>query len=131
MRDERGGVTVFVVIWTTALLFFAGLVIDGGHILAARRLADNEAEAAARAGAQAIRTETLRRDGTVTVDPRRASRLAMEYLDGTGHDGTVATVGDTVRVEVTFTKQLAILGLGGLASVTIRGRGEAQGVPGP
>lgn len=130
MRDERGGVTVFTVVFTTTLLVFAGLVIDGGHLLAARRLAINEAEAAARAGAQAIRTDMLRADGPVTVDPEGARRRALQYLAGTGHDGTVEAVGDTVRVEVTFTKPLSILGLAGIGQVTVRGTGEAQGVAG-
>jgi Flp pilus assembly protein TadG len=128
--DERGGVTVFTVIFTTTLLLFAGLVIDGGHLLAARRLAINEAEAAARAGAQAIRTDMLRADGQVSVDPDGARRRALEYLAGTGHDGTVEAAGDTVRVEVTFTKPLSILGLAGLGHVTVRGTGEAQGLAG-
>ena len=130
IKDERGGVTVFVVGFTTTLLLFAGLVIDGGHLLAARRLAINEAEAAARAGAQAIRTDSLRTDGPITVDPNRARRRALEYLAGTGHDGTVEAVGDTVRVAVTFTKPLSILGLAGVGQVTVRGTGEAQGVAG-
>ncbi len=130
ISDERGGVTVFVVIFTTTLLLFAGLVIDGGHLLAARRLAINEAEAAARAGAQAIRTDSLRSDGPVTVDPDAARRRAMEYLAGTGHDATVETADDTVRVEVSFTQPLAILGLAGLGHMTVRGTGEAQGVTG-
>jgi Flp pilus assembly protein TadG len=129
-RDERGGVTVFVVIFTTTLLLFAGLVIDGGHLLAARRLAINEAEAAARAGAQAIRTESLRSDGPVVVDPDGARRRALEYLAGTGHHATVESKDDTVQVEVSFTQPLAILGLAGLGQVTVRGTGDAQGVTG-
>src|SRR3546814_5744105 len=46
--NERGSVTAFVVIMTSALLAMAGLVIDGGYALAAHRRAFNEAEAAAR-----------------------------------------------------------------------------------
>src|SRR3546814_2863091 len=58
--NERGSVTAFVVIMTSALLAMAGLVIDGGYALAAHRRAFNEAEAAARAGAQAVDLDTLR-----------------------------------------------------------------------
>ncbi|MGH3369189.1 MAG: pilus assembly protein TadG-related protein [Nocardioidaceae bacterium] len=129
-QDERGAVTAFVVVFTTTLLLVAGLVIDGGFVLAARRTAINEAEAAARAGAQAVRTDVLRADGPVTIDPAGARHRALEYLAGTGHDGTVDVVGDTVRVEVSFTKPLTILGLAGLGRVTVRGTGEAQGVMG-
>ena len=49
-RDEEGTVTVFVVGFMLALLLVAGLVIDGGNVLAARREAANVAESAARAG---------------------------------------------------------------------------------
>lgn len=129
-RDERGAVTVFVVVFTTTLLVVAGLVIDGGYVLAARRAAINEAEAAARAGAQAIRTDVLRADGPVTIDPTGAQRNALAYLADSGHEATVQVFGDTVRVEVSFSKPLAILGLAGLGRVTVRGTGEAQGVRG-
>ena len=130
MQGERGAVTVFVVVFTTTLLLVAGLVIDGGSVLAARREAINEAEAAARAGAQAIRTDVLRADGPVTLDPTRAQREALAYLGDSGHEATVQVFGDTVRVEVSFSKPLAILGLAGLGHVTVRGTGEAQGVRG-
>ena len=130
-QNERGAVTVFVVVFTTTLLLVAGLVIDGGYTLAARRQAINEAEAAARAGAQAVRTDVLRADGPVTINPTEAQRKALAYLAGSGHDGTVEVFGDTVRVKVSFSKPLAILGLAGLGHVTVRGTGEAEGVRGP
>jgi hypothetical protein len=129
-HDERGAVTAFVVVFTTTMLLVAGLVIDGGYLLAARREAINEAEAAARAGAQAVRTDVLRAGGPVTIDPALARRKVLDYLAASGHEGTVDVSGDTVRVEVSFSKPLAILGLAGLNQVTIRGTGEAQGVRG-
>ena len=46
--------TAFVVTLAAALILLAGLVLDGGLVLAAKRRAINEAEAAARAGAQQI-----------------------------------------------------------------------------
>ena len=51
-RDESGSVLVFVVGVFLALIVTAGLVFDGGTILAAHREADAEAEGAARAAAQ-------------------------------------------------------------------------------
>jgi hypothetical protein len=128
--NERGAVTAFVVVFTTTLLVVAGLVIDGGFLLAARREAINQAEAAARAGAQAVRTDVLRADGPVTVDPVEARRRVLDYLAGSGHEATVDVAGDTVRVEVSFSKPLTVLGLAGLGRMTIRGSGEAQGVRG-
>ena len=130
IRDERGAVTAFVVVFTTTLLLVAGLVIDGGYVLAARRAAINEAEAAARAGAQAVRTDVLRADGPVTIDPTEARRRVLSYLASSGHAATVDVSSDTVHVEVSFSKPLAILGLAGLGQITVRGDGEARGVRG-
>lgn len=127
-KDERGSVTVFVVVFTMTLILVGGLATDGGMLLAARRAAINEAEAAARDGAQAVRTDHLRLDGTVSIDPLEARRRVDAYLARSGHEGTADIIGDTVRVEVRFTKPLAILGLAGLAPITVRGTGEAQGV---
>jgi hypothetical protein len=39
-RDERGVVTAFVIVLTTALILVAGLVLDGGYTLAARKGGD-------------------------------------------------------------------------------------------
>src|SRR3546814_19242956 len=61
--NERGSVTAFVVIMTSALLAMAGMVIDGGYGLAAQRGAFTEAEAAARAGAQAVALHPLSAPG--------------------------------------------------------------------
>ena len=130
IRDERGAVTAFVVVFTTTLLLVAGLVIDGGYVLAARRAAINEAEAAARAGAQAVRTDVLRADGPVTIDPTEARGRVLSYLASSGHTATVDVSSDTVHVEVSFSKPLAILGLAGLGQITVRGDGEARGVRG-
>ena len=127
-NDEQGSVTVFVVVFTTTLILVGGLATDGGMLLAARRAAINEAESAARDGAQALRTDRLRLDGTVSIDPLEARRRIDTYLARSGHEATVEVTGDTVRVEVSFTKPLAVLGLAGLAPITVRGTGEAQGV---
>src|SRR6266508_782836 len=92
-RGARGQVTAFVVIIVLALWLFAGLVIDGGLTLAAKRRAINEAEAAARAGAQAIAIGTFRTSGQVMLDPVGARVAARAYLAATGHPGTVHVTG--------------------------------------
>ena len=130
MRDERGAVTAFVATFTVALLAMAGLVSDGGLVLAARRQAINEAEAAARAGAQAIDLGALRSGEPVRLDPERARNLALDHLEGTGHLGTVSVAGDVVRVRVRFERRPAILGAFGLGPVTVTGEGEARAVRG-
>jgi uncharacterized membrane protein len=129
-RDERGTVSAFVVSFTIALLAVAGLVVDGGYTLATRRQAFNEANAAARAGAQAIDEVALRADGTVRLVEVRARTLALDHLSAAGLDGTVNVVGDTVTVHVTTTQDLALLGIIGIGPFAIEAEGSARAVEG-
>ena len=133
-RDEEGMVTAFVVIFTFALLLLAGLVIDGGLTLASRVQAIDEAQAAARAGAQAIDIPLFRSTGEVVLDAAQANQDAESYLAATGHTGTVQVNGDEVDVTVSITQPMQILGIGGIGSLTVTGRGSAtaeHGVTGP
>jgi hypothetical protein len=131
---ENGTVTAFVVVFTFALVLMAGLVIDGGLTLAARVQAIDEAQAAARAGAQAINVPLFRSTGQVVLDPAEARQSAESYLAATGHRGTVAVDGQAVDVSVSITQPMQILGIGGLGSLTVTGHGSAvaeHGVTGP
>lgn len=130
LREERGTVTAFVVSFTVAMLAVAGLVVDGGYTLATRRQAFNEANAAARAGAQAIDEGALRSSGAVRLQEGRARSLAMDHLTAAGLDGTVEVVGDTVTVHVTTTQTLALLGIIGIGPFTIEAQGSARAVKG-
>ena len=131
-NDERGTVTATVVIFTVALLAVVGLVYDGGQVLAARRRAFNHAEAAARAGAQALDLDMVRATGgDVMVDVAGARRRALAHLAAAGHSmASVSVDGDLVRVEVVVEQPTAILGAIGIGSVTVEGAGEARAVPG-
>ncbi|MHB1927996.1 MAG: hypothetical protein ACYCUG_00925 [Acidimicrobiales bacterium] len=118
-------VTAFVVIFTLALLLLAGLVIDGGLTLAARVRAIDEAQAAARAGAQAINVPLFRATGQVTLNPDQAEAAARAYLTATGNPGTITVDGDQVAVAVTITQPMQILGLAGVGHLTVTGHGSA------
>lgn len=130
LSGESGQVTAFLVTFIMALLFVAGLVIDGGYLLAAKRQAIDTAEQAARAGAQGLALEDLRATGRQTLDPRRATLAARAYLASTGHDGTVTVNGDRVAVTVTIPRRLVILGIAGFGEVTVTGQAEARNVRG-
>ncbi|MGH9089950.1 MAG: hypothetical protein ACRDZR_00995 [Acidimicrobiales bacterium] len=126
--------TAFVVVLTLALLLMAGLVLDGGLTLAARVQAIDEAQAAARAGAQAIDLAQFRSTGQVVLDPAQADQAAESYLATTGHRGTVAVHGDEVEVTVSITQPMQILGLVHISSMTVTGSASAvaeHGVEGP
>lgn len=130
MRSEHGSVTAFVTVFAVALLGVAGLVFDGGLMLAAHRRAFDEAEAAARAGAQALDVDALRAGAGVQLDPLEAERLAGEYLTSIGREGTVEVNGDTVLVRTAFRQDLTILGAFGFGSRTVEGEGVARAVRG-
>jgi hypothetical protein len=125
-RRDAGTVTAFVVCFTLALIAVAGLVIDGGSVLAARQEAFEQADAAARAGAQAVDIGALRRGDPVTLNPSVARRLAEKQLSTAGATGSVEVLGDTITVTVTRVQGLSILGAFGVSPMTVRASGSAQ-----
>ena len=129
-RSEEGTVTVLVVGLTLALLLVAGLVYDGGAVLAARRQANDLADNAARAAAQAVDVDVLRADASVALDPLAAEAAAEEYLAATGHDGEVMVTADRVAVTVAVTARMTLLQLAGVGDRTVTATGEARLVRG-
>lgn len=129
-RDERGQVSAFVAGVMLALFVMAGLVIDGGYAMAARRRAIDEANGAARAGAQAIALAEYRAGGAYRLDPGAAVAAVGAYLAPTGHDATVSVAGERVQVRVTISQPMALLRLVGIGELTVSGRGEARNVRG-
>lgn len=124
-RGEDGQVTAFVVIFLAALFAFAGLVLDGGLTLAARLHAIDEAQAAARAGAQALDTSAYRATATVVLDPAAALTAADGYLRAAGATGQVTVAGDQVRVTVHATQRMQLLDLVGIDQLQVTGTGTA------
>ena len=129
--EEAGMVTAFVVIFTLALLVMAGLVLDGGLALAAKVQAIDAAQAAARAGAQAIDIPTYRATGQITLDPGQAVADAQAFLAAAGERGTVTVAGETVDVTVTITQPTQILSVVGVDQLTVTGAGSATAQQGP
>jgi Putative Flp pilus-assembly TadE/G-like len=127
--DERGSVSVFVVGVLLALIVTAGLVFDGGSILAAHREADGEAEGAARAAAQEISGHALH-TGTLGIDPATAQTAADSYLAPYHHAGVVVVNGDTVTVTVIFSVPMQVLSIVGVGSKTVIGTGTASAFKG-
>ncbi len=122
LRDpESGTVTAFVVVFMLALLVMAGLVLDGGLALSAKVQAIDDAQAAARAGAQAIDVPLYRATGEITLDPTLASADAEAFLARAGRTGTVSVAGDEVTVTVTITQSTRILSVVGVEHFTETG----------
>jgi Flp pilus assembly protein TadG len=127
---EDGSITLFAVVIVAGLLIALGLVVDGGRQLAAQRQADAVADQAARAGAQALDRTLLRTTGTARLDEAAAAAAARRFLAESGADGAVDVTATTVTVRVTATHPTEVLGLIGLARMTVHATGTATLTPG-
>ncbi|MDP9386965.1 MAG: pilus assembly protein TadG-related protein [Actinomycetota bacterium] len=127
--DEAGVVTVFVVALMAVLVALAGLVVDGGMLLDARRRAVNEAEAAARAGAQVLTPEAVRTGGN-DVAVAGAESAVRRYVAANGHDARVAVAADAVEVTVWFPQPLLILAAFGVESPVVHGTARVEAIRG-
>lgn len=124
---ERGNATIIVVWLIVPLLAVAGLVIDGGYALGAKRAAMGEAEAAARIGADALDRGALRA-GDVEVRSGQATMAAQAYLSSVGASGTVSVAGGEVTVTVTKRQKTAILSAVGVTKIPVSSTARAVSI---
>jgi len=129
-HGDGGQVTAFIVVFAAAVVLFAGLVLDGGLALSAKVRAIDEAQEAARAGAQALDLAAYRHNGTVQLVPAQARALAQRYLLSTRDAGTVTLTGDTVTMTITAYQHTQLLRVVGLHTLTVTGIGSAHPVRG-
>ncbi|MFG2794166.1 TadE/TadG family type IV pilus assembly protein [Streptomyces sp. NPDC048419] len=127
LRDDRGGVTVFVAVCVIALIGIIGLAVDGGSKMRATERADYIAGEAARAGGQAIDPADAISGRAVTVNPQDAQAAAQTYLRSVGATGTVSVSGDgkTLTVVVSSTYDTKFLSAVGIGSLPVTGHGTA------
>jgi uncharacterized membrane protein len=125
-------VVVWVVVMMPMFLAIAGLMIDAGQILDARREAQNLADGAARAGAMKLDLQQLHVHDVIQLDSAAAKQAATDYLSanerGRGWQPaiippptTTITVTVTRSVPTTF---LRILKIDTLATVSATGRAQ-------
>ncbi len=107
--SERGSITAFVAVVASALVLVAGMAYDGGQVIVAHNAARNDAERAARAGAQQIDLDHLRATNEPRLDPAAAEAAALEYLERAGASGTATASGTSITVTVTRTQPMRIL----------------------
>lgn len=132
-RDDRGAASVLVLGLIVALMVVAGLVVDGGRAVNARAEIMDDAEQAARAGANEIDMASLRSGGAVRVDPVRAQEAARAYLTARGYDGARITVrADQAEVTVTASDDVAtaLLSLAFIHSFEVQGSASARAAVG-
>jgi uncharacterized membrane protein len=115
---DRGSILPFTAVIVAALVACAGLAVDGGRILGARREASALAAAAARRGSQELAWADLA-DGRAAIDPGRATAVAQAFLAQAGATGSVAATPQQVSVTVTLTESTVVLGAFGIGSKTV------------
>ncbi|MEI7546453.1 MAG: pilus assembly protein TadG-related protein [Actinomycetota bacterium] len=119
---DAGAITVVAMFLLIISLLGAGLVVDGGRAMAARRHAYNTAEAAARAG---VATATPMSG----FSPTRARAAALDYALRSGvaaRDVAVVVTADRVSVTITERRRSVFLILGGWKTVAVRATGTAR-----
>lgn len=121
-RGDRGAISVVLMLLLVIALAGAGLIVDGGRVMVARRHASNTAEAAARA---AVSTAT-----PMSGFDRDAARdAAIGYANRAGvatSDVEVVVGVDFVTVTVTERRSTVFLILGGQETMTVRATGTAR-----
>ena len=133
-RGDSGQISVFAVVMMLAFLAAAGLVLDGGIALSAKVQALDQAQAAARIGAQQLDLTTYRTTGTARLDPARAQGAARDWLTRAGLDGQVTATTTTVTVTVRRTSDTQLLRIVGVDTLAVSATATAtalQGVTGP
>lgn len=131
--DDTGTATAFVVFLAVALLALAGLVVDGGLAINARQQVADDAEQAARAGAQQVDVLTLRQTGDVRIEPAAARQAAVDFLRIRGYaaaDVSVSADAATVTVAARRTTDTALLSLVGVRSFTVDASARARAAVG-
>lgn len=131
---DRGTVSMYVVLFTPAVLVLAGLLVDGGLAIHARQRAADMAEQAARAGANQINEAELRATGKPVIDPGRAESAACGLLSDYDDNITGSSCGATeeeveVTVELTVNPQFLSI-VPGFGSFTMRSTASAQPITG-
>lgn len=127
-RRERGGATIFVLGMSLVLMLCAGLVIDGGMGINARMRVADDAEQAARAGANAVNVDQLRSGGALAVDPGLARLYAQDFLSARGYPASQFSItvnANTVAIEVRDTSETTMLKLIGIDQYPVTARATA------
>lgn len=105
---EDGVISASVAVMAVAIVAVAGLAYDGGAIITATAHARDVAQAAARAGTQAVATAAVH-EGRADLDPSGATAAAESFLDAAGLTGTVSVTGATVTVTVQLVQPMRLL----------------------
>jgi hypothetical protein len=133
-HTDRGAASIFVLGMAVVLLVCAGLVVDGGLAINARMRIADDAEQAARVGADSIDVEELRNGGDLVINRVEAESRAASYLQARGYapgQYSVLPEGDRVVVTINDTSDTALLKLVGISTFDINSRATSTPETGP
>lgn len=126
---DQGSASAFVVGMVLVLFAVAGLVADGGRAVNARVAIMDDAEQAARVGADQVDAASLRDLGVARINASRARAEAVQFLAARGYEPSRMTVtanADEVSVQVTDDVPTSLLQLVFISSFTIEGTATAR-----
>lgn len=121
-RSDRGSITIMSLILLVLVFAGAGLIVDGGRAMSARRHASNIAEGAARA---AVSTATPME----SINSARATEAALDHARRAGIDPVdieVEVSFEIVRVTIVERRPTVFLILGGQETLTVHATGTAR-----
>lgn len=131
--DDRGSASAFVVGLVVALLVVAGLVSDAGRAINARVAAVDDAEQAARVGANQLALSTMRDGNRPRIDSVRATSEVLDFLAARGYATSRASVSadvDAVTVTVRRDVPTTLLQLILIDSFAVEGTATARAAVG-
>jgi Flp pilus assembly protein TadG len=135
-RGERGSATVFFLGFAIVLFLCAGLVLDGGLAINKRMRIADDAEQAARIGADSIDVGYVRQTDTLRINESLARQRIAAYLSDLGYSAdtySAQVAAGNVTVRVSDRSNTFILGLFGI-SFPVRASADAvpdTGAPAP
>jgi Flp pilus assembly protein TadG len=92
-RGDRGSLSIFVVIFSMAVLFLTALLVDLGNVMSAKERAADVAEQAARAAADDLSLPGLR-GGAIVIDQGTACAKAQQVV-------SAYAAGDRINAAIT------------------------------
>lgn len=128
LRGQRGQVVLWVGLLLPFFLGIVGLVGDGGELFVQHRLLQQEADGAARRGAEQLDLPAYRAGEPAALDPAAAERAAQDYLavENPGVTGTVAADRRQVTVHLREDVPLVFLRVIGIDTAPVGATARAE-----
>ena len=125
---DEGSITALVVVLAMTFIACAGLAVDGGRLVAAKIELGDQAENAARVGAQEIASL---RSVSLEINETQAVIAAEEFLVSHGLNGDVYVQDNSVTVSVRREIPMTLLSLFGVKAKILSARRSATPADGP